>query len=54
MLMGNARGGNTRRCGALGEGAMGTTLELLHSLRPGTPLGPLASAARGPERPHRI
>jgi hypothetical protein len=47
MVMGVARRGNARRCGALGEGAMGATLEPLRSLRPGTPLGLLASAALG-------
>lgn len=45
MVMGIASGGNTRRCGALGEGAAVSVLEPLRSLRPGIPLGLLASAA---------
>jgi len=45
MLMGSARRGDARRCGALGEGAAVSVLEPLRSWRPGTPTGLLASAA---------
>jgi len=45
MVMGIARGGNTRRCGALGEGAAVSVLEPLRSLRPGTPLSLRVSVA---------
>jgi hypothetical protein len=45
MVMGVARRGDARRCGALGEGAAVSVLEPLRSLRPGAPLGLLASAA---------
>jgi hypothetical protein len=47
MVIGVGRSGNTRRCGALGEGAMGTTLEPRRSLKPGTPMSLRASAALG-------
>ena len=45
MVVGVARRGYTRRCGALGEGAAVSVLEPLRCLRPGTPPGLLASAA---------
>jgi hypothetical protein len=45
MVMGVARGGDARRCGALGECGAVSVLEPLRSLRPGTRLGLLASAA---------
>jgi hypothetical protein len=45
MVMGVARRGDARRCGALGEGAAVSVLEPLRSMRPGTPMGLLASAA---------
>jgi hypothetical protein len=44
MVMGVARRGDARRCGALGEGAGVNVLEPLRRLRTGTPLGLLASA----------
>jgi hypothetical protein len=47
MVMGAARRGNTRRCGALGEGAMETILEPRRSWKPGTPVSLWVSAALG-------